>query len=127
MNAGVLPIVQRPTDTSERRLVVRKTLPGIGRRISVQGCGRAGATARESSGVGSKPAAWRTGLVQHQLTCVLPSQLTCVLLSPAEVGLTRPSGVHGVRSEGTVGAVLSMMMVSTSLSDESPGACRLKE
>ena len=93
-----------------------------GRRISVQGCGRAEATARESSGVGSKPAVWRTGLVQHQLTCVLPSQLTCVLPRPAEVELTRPSGVHGIKSRGTVGCVLSMMMVSTSLSDESPGA-----
>lgn len=69
-------------------------------------------------------AARRTGLVQHQLTeafCAW-NQLTCVLPSPAEVGLTRPSGVHGVRSRGTTGGVLSMVMVSTSLSDESPGA-----
>ena len=68
-------------------------------------------------------AARRTGLVQHQLT-LAPcgwNQLTCV------VGLSRPSGVHGFRSEGTVGGVLSMVMLSALLSDESPGACRLEE
>jgi hypothetical protein len=43
------------------------------------------------------------------------------------VGLSRPSGVHGFRLEGTVGGVLSMVMVSALLSDESPGACRLEE
>ena len=35
--------------------------------------------------------------------------------------------MHGVRSEGTVGGVLSMVMLSASLSDESPGACPLEE